>query len=57
MIKTLLFAVNMVQNLSLGPGREVGLVLNCSSVSECETLVDIMPHLEDYYCRNNKRRK
>jgi len=57
MIKTLLFAVNMVQNLSLGPGREVGLILNYSSVSECETLVDIMPSLVDLYCGNKKRRE
>lgn len=34
MIKTLLFAVNMVHNLSLWPEKKVGLMLNCTFVCE-----------------------
>lgn len=52
MIKTLLFAVNVVQNLSLRPGGDATLVLNCSSPAEWETLADITPTLVDYYCGN-----
>lgn len=52
MIKTLLFAVNVVQILSLGAGGGAALVLNCSSAAEWETLVDIMPTPVDYFCGN-----
>lgn len=37
MIKTLLFAVNMVHNLSLKPEKKVGLMLNCTFVYESES--------------------
>jgi hypothetical protein len=58
MIKTLLFAVNMVHNLSLGPEKKAGLILNCSFVCESETFVcDMVPGLVDYSYRNNKRKK
>lgn len=45
MIKTLLFAVNIVHNLSLRPGKEVGLILNCSFV-RVNALWDTVPSLK-----------
>lgn len=37
MIKTLLFAVNMVHDLSLRPEKEEGLVLNCCFVCDSDS--------------------